>query len=308
MSEMKKTLKKRVFKQSNGDKVFGIVNGILLGFITLLIVYPIYFVIIASISDPTYVNLGKTLFFPKNITFLGYQKIFEYSEILSGYMNSIKYTVLGTCINMIVCIPCAFALSRKELPWRRFINIFFVFTMYFGGGLIPGYLLIKDLHMINTVWALVIPGALNVYYMIVARSFFQSNIPDELFEATKIDGGSYTTFFFKVVLPLSKSIIAVMVLYHALGHWNSYLTALYYIRDYTKFPLQLVLRNMTAALTNDGASVNASMDAAAIAEAIKSEQSVRYAVIMVASIPVFLMYPFAQKYFVKGVMIGSVKG
>ena len=224
-------------KLSSGDRVFGIVNGILLAIITLLIVYPIYFIIVASVSDPTYVNLGQTLFWPKGLNISGYQKIFEYSEISTGYLNSIFYTVLGTCINLLVCVPTAFALSRKELVGRGWINAFFVVTMYFSGGLVPGYLLIKNLGMINTVWALVLPGALNVYNMIVCRSFFMSNISDELFEATKIDGGSYTSFFFKVALPLSKSIIAVMVLYHALVHWNSYLSALYYIRDTDKYPL-----------------------------------------------------------------------
>lgn len=293
-------------KLSSGDRVFGIVNGILLAIVTLLIVYPIYFIIVASVSDPTYVNLGQTLFWPKGLNISGYQKIFEYSEITTGYLNSIFYTVLGTCINLLVCIPTAFSLSRKELVGRGWINAFFVVTMYFSGGLVPGYLLIKNLCMINTVWALVLPGALNVYNMIVCRSFFMSNISDELFEATKIDGGSYTSFFFKVVLPLSKSIIAVMVLYHALVHWNSYLSALYYIRDTDKYPLQLILRNLTASLSVD--SIQDAMDSAAISEKMKASQTVRYAVIIVASIPVFLMYPFVQKYFVKGVMVGSVKG
>ena len=293
-------------KLSNGDRVFGIVNGILLAIVTLLIVYPIYFIIVASVSDPTYVNLGQTLFWPKGLNISGYQKIFEYSEITTGYLNSIFYTVLGTCINLLVCIPTAFSLSRKELVGRGWINAFFVVTMYFSGGLVPGYLLIKNLGMINTVWALVLPGALNVYNMIVCRSFFMSNISDELFEATKIDGGSYTSFFFKVALPLSKSIIAVMVLYHALVHWNSYLSALYYIRDTDKYPLQLILRNLTASLSVD--SIQDAMDSAAISEKMKASQTVRYAVIIVASIPVFLMYPFVQKYFVKGVMVGSVKG
>ena len=286
--------------------MFGIVNGILLAIVTLLIVYPIYFIIVASVSDPTYVNLGQTLFWPKGLNISGYQKIFEYSEITTGYLNSIFYTVLGTCMNLLVCIPTAFSLSRKELVGRGWINAFFVVTMYFSGGLVPGYLLIKNLGMINTVWALVLPGALNVYNMIVCRSFFMSNISDELFEATKIDGGSYTSFFFKVVLPLSKSIIAVMVLYHALVHWNSYLSALYYIRDTDKYPLQLILRNLTASLSVD--SIQDAMDSAAISEKMKASQTVRYAVIIVASIPVFLMYPFVQKYFVKGVMVGSVKG
>lgn len=301
-----KEQKATMVKDSGGDRVFGIVNGIFLAIITLLIIYPVYFIICASISDPTFVNMGETVLFPKGLTLLGYQKLFEFPEILTGYKNSIIYTLVGTSINMVMCVLTAYALSRKELPGRGFINVFFVFTMYFGGGLIPGYLVIKDLGMLNTIWALVIPGALNVYNMIVCRSFFQANISEELFEATKIDGGSYTTFFIKVVLPLSKAILAVMVLYHALVHWNSYLSALYYISDGDKFPLQLILRNMTAALSVD--ATQDAIDSVALQEKAKASQIVRYAVIMVASIPVFLMYPFVQKYFVKGVMVGSIKG
>ncbi len=293
-------------KESRSDKTFGIVNGTILLFVTLLIAYPVYFIVIASISDPTNVQLGETLFFPKGLNVAGYKRILEFPEIITGYLNSAKYTVLGTCINLCVCIPAAYSLSRKELVGKKFINALLVVTMYFSGGMVPLYLVIRDLNMLDTIWSMILPGCLNVYNMIVCRSFFASNISDELFEATKIDGGSYTTFFFKVVLPLSKSIIAVMVLFHALVHWNSYLGALYYVRDSSKFPLQLVLRNLTATLNSD--SVQEGMDSAAMMEKIKMQQSVRYAVIMVASIPVFLMYPFIQKYFVKGVMVGSVKG
>ncbi len=299
-------MKKQRIKEPVGDKVFTVVNGCLLAFITLMIIYPIYFVIIASISDPTYVNLGETMFLPKGINLLGYKKLFEYPEIMTGYMNSIVYTVIGTLINLVACITAAFSLSRKELAGRKWLNLFFVLTMYFSGGLIPTYLVIHNLGMTNTMWALVIPGALNAYNMIVCRSFFSSSISDELFEAIKIDGGGYHTFFFGIVLPLSKAIIAVMILYHALVHWNSYLNALYYIRDANKFPLQLILRSLTASLSVD--SVQSMGDANAISEQIKMQQSVRYSLIIAASIPVFLMYPLVQKYFVKGVMIGSVKG
>ena len=291
---------------TKGDRIFGIVNGILLVLITLLIAYPIYFIIIASFSDPTYVNLGETLFWIKGFHIDGYKKVFEDPDIMSGYWNSIVYMVLGTSINLMVCIPAAFVLSRRELVGRKFINVFFVFTMYFGGGLIPMYLLIQNLGMIDTMWALILPGALNVYNMIVCRSFFDSNISEELFEATKLDGGDYFTFFFKVVLQLSKSIIAVMVLFHALGHWNAYLSALYFLRDSKKFPLQLVLRNLTATLSAD--MMQDSMTSEAITEKMKVAQTVRYSVIIAASVPVFLMYPLVQKHFVKGVMIGSVKG
>lgn len=293
-------------KKINSDRVFGIVNGLLLALITLLIVYPLYFIIIASFSDPLYVNSGQTMLFPKGITLEGYTKAFEFPQLLTGFKNSIIYTVVGTTINILVCIPTAFALSRKELVGRRIFNTFFLITMYFSGGLIPGYLLLKSLNMLNTIWSLVLPGALSVYNMIICRSFFQSNVSDELFESVKVDGGSYFTFFFKVVLPLSKAIIAVMVLFHALAHWNKYLEVMYYIRDPEKYSLQVVLQNLSAYLKTNVS--DGGLDAKTMGEMQKVEQITRFSVVIIASIPVFLMYPFIQKYFVKGVMIGSVKG
>ena len=293
-------------KKINSDKVFGFVNGLLLALITLLIVYPLYFIIVASFSDPVYVNSGQTMFFPKGVTLEGYVKVLEFPQMLTGFKNSIIYTVVGTLINMLVCIPTAFALSRKELVGRRVLNTFFLITMYFSGGLIPGYLLLKELHMLNSIWSIVLPGALSVYNMIICRSFFQANVSEELLESVKIDGGSYFTFFFKVVLPLSKAIIAVMVLFHALAHWNKYLEIVYYIRDPEKYSLQVVLRNLSLYLNTN--VTDSGLDAKTAGEMQKIEQITRFSVVIIASIPVFLMYPFIQKYFVKGVMIGSVKG
>ena len=303
---MLKKKKNNAYFDTKGDKVFGVINGILLAILTLLVVYPIYFILIASISDPTYVNQGLTFLFPRGITMMGYEKILEFPQLLSGYKNSAIYTVVGTCINLLVCIPTAFALSRKELPGRGFLTAFFVVTMYFSGGIVPAYLQIRNLGLLNSMWALVLPGALSTYNMLVCRSFFTANVSEELFEATKLDGGSYTTFFFRVVMPLSKSIIAVMVLFHALVHWNSYMSALYYIQDQDKFPLQLVLKNMAAVI--DNTALNQDLDPEVLMKALKTQQLVRYSVIIIASIPVFILYPFVQKYFVKGVMIGSVKG
>lgn len=293
-------------KKIDSDKVFGFFNGLILTIITILTVYPIYFIIVASISDPKFVNLGQTLFLPRGITFLGYQKILEQSQLLTGFKNSAIYTVVGTLINMSVCLPTAFVLSRTELPGRKIFNTVFLFTMYFGGGLIPEYLLLRSLGMLNTIWAVVLPGALSVYNMIICRSFFDSNLSEELFESVKIDGGSYFTFFFKIALPLSKAIIAVMVLYHALAHWNNYLSVFYYIRDHEKYSLQVVLKNMTNAIKSS--SMVMGIDSKTMSELQKAEQMTRYSVVIVASIPVFILYPFVQKYFVKGVMIGSVKG
>lgn len=293
-------------KKLNSDTILSLVIGFVLIVITLVVVYPLYFVLIASISDPVQVNMGETLLLPKGINLLGYKKMLEFSDIVTGYKNSIIYTVIGTIVNLLVCIPTAFVLSRKELPGRKWLSMFFVLTMYFSGGIIPTYLVVRDTNLLNTMWALILPGALSTYNMIVCRSFFASNVSEELFESTKIDGGGYMTFFLKIVLPLSKSIIAVMVLYHALIHWNSYLSSLYYIRDSEKYPLQLVLRSLTASLNVD--NIQGSLDSQTISEMQKAQQSVRYAVVIAAAVPVFLVYPFVQKHFVKGVMVGSVKG
>ncbi len=292
-------------KKLDSDKVFGFFNSIFLILITAIVVYPIYFILIASISDPNAVAAGETMLLPKGVTFLGYAKILEDTRLINGFINSVIITILGTLLNMLMCLFTAFALSRKELPGRRILNGFFVFTMYFSGGLIPSYLLHSSLGTLNTFWALILPG-LNVYNMIICRSFFQSNVSEELFESIKVDGGSYFTFFFKIVLPLSKAIIAVMVLYHALNHWNNYMAALYYIQDSDKFPLQLVLKNITDQLKANSSEVGASSLIAM--ETQKAEQLTRYSVVIISSIPVFLLYPFIQKYFVKGVMVGSVKG
>ena len=288
----------------DSDKVFGFFNGLFLTIITLLIAYPIYFILVASFSDPLYVNAGATMLFPRGVTTLGYSKILEDAALITGFKNSIIYTVVGTSINMVMCLLTAFALSRKELVGRRVLNGVFLFVMYFSGGLIPSYLLLQKLHMLNTIWALVLPGV-NVYNMIICRSFFQSNVSEELFESIKVDGGSYFTFFFRIVLPLSKAIVAVMVLYHALVHWNSYTAVMYYITDTDKYSLQLVLKEMTDRLKGDSGT---GIDAVTSLELQKAEQMTRFSVVIIASIPVFLMYPFIQKYFVTGVMVGSVKG
>lgn len=298
---------KSTIKDSGSDKVFGIVNGTLLAIFALLLLYPIYFILSASISDPTAVNLGQTFLIPKGINFLGYKKLLEYPSIVNGFLNSVLYTVTGVCVQMFTCVTCAFALSRRELPGRRIINGFFMLTMYVSGGLVPGYILYRDLGMLDTIWVMILPTALNVYNMIVCRSFLMSSISEELFEATKIDGGSYTTFFIKVVLPLSKAILAVLVLYHALYHWNNYTDALYFLRSNEKMPLQIVLKGLSESFKT-ASTEGSMMDSKALIEKMKAEQAVQYAVMVVGSIPVFLMYPFVQKYFVKGVMIGSVKG
>lgn len=292
--------------KKNSDRLFNIINYSFLTLLTAVIFYPIWFTLIASISDPTYVNLGQVWLFPKGFTFEGYKRIMDFPAILTGYKNTIIYTAVGTCVNLVVLLPASFALSRKELPFRKFFMMFFIITMYFTGGIVPLYLQVRNLDLLDSMWALILPGAFNVYNMIICRNFFINNIPEEIFESAKVDGASYTGFFVKIVLPLSTAIVAVMTLFHALLHWNNYTSALYYLRNDEKFPLQLVLRNFADKLQQE--SLMNGSNASVAAEAQRQQEAVKYSVVVFTSLPVLLLYPFVQKYFVKGIMVGAVKG
>ncbi|GIO38024.1 sugar ABC transporter permease [Paenibacillus antibioticophila] len=296
-------------KRSKEDVVFDTINFIVLTLVLLIVAYPLYWVIISSISNPGAVSSGEVLWRPIGFTLQGYAEVFKDSAVMRGFWNSIVYTVAGVLVNLAVTLPTAYALSRNTFSGRKAITIFYMITMFFGGGLIPTYLVIKNLHMINTMWALILPGSLSVYNMIVARTFFKMNISEELYEAAEIDGCTQGKFFFRVALPLSKAIIAILVLYYGVGHWNSYFSALVYISDKDMYPLQLVLRNIL--ITNEAAlSQTATSEAAR--EALREKQQLisvmKYSLIIISSIPVLVLYPFIQKHFVKGVMIGSVKG
>lgn len=293
--------------RTKSDKIFDTFNVIFFIVIVLLIIYPLYFMIIASFSDPGLVNTGNVWLWPKNVTLEGYRVIFQNDQIWTGYKNSIIYTVVGTTINVILTIAGGYALSRKDLIGRNYMMFFITFTMFFSGGLIPTYLLVRDLGLVNTMWALIIPGAVSAYNLIIVKTFFEANIPDELLEAGIMDGCSNMTFFLKIAIPLSKPIIAVMILFHAVGHWNQYFAALIYIRDASLYPLQLVLREILIVeqsrdLSEVGAAILDDTGRANIASLIQ------YGVIIVASVPMLVLYPFVQKHFVKGVMIGSIKG
>lgn len=292
-------------RQGKGDKIFDITNFIILLLILLAVLYPLYFIVIASFSDPDAVASGKVWLFPVGFNLDGYKEIFKNTDLWQGYINSIKYTVVGTTLNIALTIPAAYALSRKELVGRKIFITMITFTMFFGGGLIPTYLLVNNLGLYNTMWALILPGAVSVYNLIVTRTYFIQNIPEELFEAGQIDGCSYFTFFTKVVVPVSKPIIAVMVLMYAVGHWNSYFNALIYIKDQELYPLQVILREL---LIQQEAAAGMAGDAISAAEQQKLADMLKYGIIIVSSLPVLCMYPFVQKYFVKGMMIGSVKG
>ncbi|MGU3470731.1 carbohydrate ABC transporter permease [Paenibacillus sp. D51F] len=292
-------------RKSKGDVLFDLVNYTLLTIGMLLILYPLYFVLIASVSDPNHIYSGDVWLYPVGFTLDGYGRIFNDSTIWIGYANSLLYASVGTAISVSLILLAAYPLSRKDFVGRNAIMWFFMLTMFFGGGLIPTYLLIKDLGMIDTIWALVVPGAAGVFNIIIVRTFFQSTIPDEMREAAFIDGCSNTKFFLQMVLPLSKPIIAVMVLYHVVGFWNGFFDALIYLNDETKYPLQLVLRNI---LVQNQVNSNMMIDVESYAAKLRVTELIKYGVIIVASLPLLVLYPFLQRYFVKGVMIGSIKG
>ncbi|PZM62514.1 carbohydrate ABC transporter permease [Paenibacillus dendritiformis] len=290
--------------ETRGDKLFGFINSLLLVIILLIVLYPLVFVLSASISNPAAVSRGELWLFPKEITFVGYQKVFQNREILTGYGNTILYTVIGTSINLLMTILAAFPLSRTNLPGRNVIMFALVFTMFFSGGLIPSYLVVKKLGLLNSMWALVLPGAVSVYNIIIMRTFFRTSVPYEVQEAAMIDGCTTLQILYRIMLPLSMPIIAVMVLFYSVDHWNSYFSALIYLTDRDKFPLQLILREILIQNQMDKMAGGAS----ALSEQIMYGQAIKYAVVIVANLPVFLLYPFLQRYFVKGMTIGAIKG
>lgn len=290
--------------QSAGDKAFDIINHLLLILITIAVFYPLYFIVIASFSDPAAVSAGNVHFLPKGFNLDGYIKVFENRKIWTGYGNSILYTVVGTLINLTFTITAAYGLSKKTLPGQGLLMGLITFTMFFSGGLIPSYLLIDKLGINNTMWALVLPGAVSVYNLIIARSYMSENISGELEEAAKLDGCSDFNLFLKIALPLSKPIIGVVVLMYAVGHWNEYFNALIYLRDQSLYPLQVILRDL---LIQTEQAANMGGDSS-VMELQKIADMLKYGVIVVSSLPVLCIYPFIQKYFAQGMMIGSVKG
>lgn len=297
-------------KESRGDRWFLLFNYMYLLFALVIVLYPLVYIISASISDPRYVSSGEMWLLPKGITFEGYARVFENSKIWTGYKNTIIYALVGTAVNLLVTMPAAYALSRKDFVGRGFFMGMFLVTMFFGGGLVPSYLLVKDLGMVNSMWALILPGAASIWNIIVARTFFQSTIPRELQEAAHIDGCTNLRLFMKIVLPLSLPIIAVMALFYGVGHWNSYFSAMIYLNEEAKYPLQMILRQIMV-LQEMGSEMTGPVSgevAQALANKADVAALVKYAVIIVSTLPVIAVYPFLQRYFVQGVMIGSVKG
>ena len=300
-----KVLRKQggLHKVKTGDRLFYFINSLLLGIMALIVLYPLYFIIIASISDPDAVLAGKVILYPVQITLDGFKKILERSDIWRGYLNTIIYTVLTVVLALIVTVPAGWALSRKKLVGKKFLMIYFIIPMFFGGGLIPFYNVMSSLGLINTMWAVILPAILSVWNLFMTRTFFESSIPEGLLEAAKIDGAGEFRIFFSLVIPLSKAILAVMALYYAIGQWNSYFNAMIFLQDESKYPLQLVLKEiLIASESTMGGSGET------ILEQYRLANQLKYVSVIVSSAPVMLLYPFVQKYFDQGVMIGSLKG
>lgn len=292
-------------KRISSDKIFYIVIGIIMFILTISVLYPIIYIISASFSSSAAVSEGRVWLWPVDFSLEAYKAVLDYKDLWIGYRNTIFYVVVGTIMNVAVEMICAYPLARKDLWGKSVISFLFTFTMLFGGGMIPHYILVKNLGMLNTAWALLIPGLMSVYNVIVARTFIQNNIPDELLEASQIDGCNDFQFFFKMVLPLSKAIIAVLTLWHAVGHWNSYFSAFLYITEENLYPLQVFLKEILVQSNMNSEVVG---DVADALQMQNLKQLLKYAIIVVSTVPLFAFYPFVQKHFVKGVTIGSVKG
>ena len=303
---MLKMRKNHRTKRSWDDKLFDWVCNAFIITLIILVLYPLWFVLMASFSDPMYVNNGTFLIIPRGFTLEGYTYVFENAKIWTSYGNTIYYTVMGTIFGTFVTLLAGYAFSRKDLIGGSLIMKLFVFTMYFSGGTIPLYLIIQKLGLLNTREIMIILGSVSVYNIIIVRSFMVTNIPQDLYDAAQIDGCGNGRFFFQVVLPLSKAVIAIMVLYIAVSHWNSYFNAMMYLTDKDMQPLQVFLREIL--ILSSAASTDPNTDPELIARMQKLATVMKYSFIVIATAPILCVYPFIQKHFVKGVMIGSVKG
>ncbi len=292
-------------KRGLSDKTSDIILVVICTIVMLIVAYPLYYVLVASLSNPYDVYAGKTFLLPSGFTLDGYKAVFADPNILSGYLNSIKYTVVGTIFSVVMLYITAYPLAQKDLPGRKFFSIFFLITMYFGGGLIPTFLVVKDTGLIDSMWALFLPGGVAVSNMIIVRNYFQNSIPRELIEASEIDGCSKLRTFVKIVIPLSKPILAVMVVFSMVAYWNDWFTALIYLTA-EKAPLPLVLRNVL--IRSSASASQAATISGGYAELQKLTEMIKFSSIIVAAAPMLIVYPFVQKYFEKGFMAGAVKG
>lgn len=292
---------------SRGDKIYLGIVYLFLTIFVLFVTYPLIYVISCSFSSPEALVAGQVFFLPVEPGLQGSKAVFQNQSVWTGYLNSIIYAASGTLLSTIVTMLGGYVLSRSEFKLRKVITAIFTFTMFFNGGTMPTYLLIRSLGLMDTMWAIILPGAFSVWLGIIARTYIQSNVPEELYEATCLDGGDYIQHFFRIVLPLSKPVLAVLALNFATGHWNSYFSAMLYLSDPDKFPLQIILRNILIQNTVDFTSIS-SIDVTNLVEKQYLSELLKYSLIIVSSIPLLIVYPFIQKYFIKGIMVGSIKG
>jgi putative aldouronate transport system permease protein len=287
------------------DMAFSFMVYVLLTFVLIIIAFPLIYLVSASLSSPQAVISGRVWLLPVDFTIKGYEAIFKDSSIIRGFLNSLYITVVGTGINILMTVMMAYPISRKKFYGRKAFTMFMMITMFFGGGLVPTFLLINHLHMYNTFWAVMVPGCVGITNVIICRTYFESSIPEELYESAALDGCDDFGFLIRIVLPLSKPVLAVLVLYYAVGHWNSYFNEMIYLEDKVKYPLQVVLRQI---LIMSQVADEMMLDFSAAEQAQGMADLLKYSTIVVSSLPMLILYPFIQKYFVKGVMIGSVKG
>lgn len=292
-------------RDSREDKILYTVVTVVLALFVMMVAYPLIYVVSSSFSSGTAVSTGRVVLWPVDFSLEGYKTVFSHRLIGSAYRNTIFYTAAGTLINVVVTVMCAYPLARKDFPMRKPFMIFFLVTMFFNGGMIPTYMVVSRLNLTNTIWAMLLPGAMSVYNMILVRTFIQNSIPVELLEVSQIDGCSDARYFFSILLQLSKPVIAVITLYYAVGHWNSYFNAMMYLSDEELYPLQIILRQILVA-----SQINASdlVDVEAIAAKQGLADLLKYSLIVVSTAPILCIYPFVQRFFIKGVMIGAVKG
>jgi len=298
-------MKRTAIRESGGDRAFNIVNYVMLSIVLVIVLYPLVYVVSASFSSSYAVLSGKVWLWPVDPSLDGYKAVFKNKNIVTGFQNTFFYTLAGTFINVVMTVLAAYPLSRKDFRGRNKFMLMFVFTMMFNGGLIPTYFVVKDLNMIDTVWAMLLPTALSVWNVIIMRTYFQTTIPGELLEASQIDGCNDFRFLLKIVVPLSGPIIAVIALFYAVGHWNQYFNAMIYLKDPQLYPLQLILRDI---LVQNEVRIDMLGDVKSAAARQGLRELLKYSLIVISSLPLMLVYPFVQKFFVKGVMIGSIKG
>ena len=297
-----KMKRSKTMSEGKADLVLVLITGLVL----LLVAYPLYYVVIASFSNPYDVYAGKTFLLPSGFSLKAYAAVFADATTLRGYMNSVKYTIIGTVFSVVMLYITAYPLAQKDLPGRKALSIFFIITMYFGGGLVPTYLIVKNTGLLNNMWALFLPGGVGVGNMIIVRNYFQNSIPHELIEASEIDGCSKLRTFLSIVIPLSMPIMAVMVVFCMVAYWNDWFTALIYLTDAKMHPLPLVLRNIL--IKSSASAAQASTISGGYAELNKLTEMLKFSSIVVAAAPMLIIYPFIQKYFEKGFMVGAVKG